>query len=262
MRLTVGSTRHNEEIDFYELYLMIRKRWWVVILVAVVSLCSALAYISTSPERYKVKNGIVLLNIVLTPEANAIVKNLNDQSKSFKARALGIPIEEMLQIESIRVQEIPYSKNQISNILQIEISAMNKDTAVKVMEALPRYVSTRPFIVWKIERKKKAIRREIDELDKVLKDPLGWFRLNTNVPVVLPDLYKYQERYIDRKIELEELSNDDIIMLADESAISRSSLKDEAKKIALLSFMMGLVLGVIAVFLFEWILRMRHAHDY
>ena len=246
---------YDEGIDLYELFLVIKKRWWIAFIVTLVVFCLALIYAFFTPKVYRVFNNLVFLQIIEIPDGKSIIMNFNEHSNIQKAAELGMEVGVLRKIRGIRVSDISNT-----NILKIEVDALEKEAGVMIIDALPHYIMTRPYIITKIKYEKELARKNVNDLKKILDDPFGSLHLSGNHIIYLPDLYSYMYRYNKLNTTLSQLEAGEIVRLADRTIASEVPYWPKKKLIITWGLIIGLFLGVFSTFFMEWFVNARILH--
>jgi hypothetical protein len=269
------ETEHNsyqdDEINLYDLWLVLKKKWLVILTVIFISTGLALSYAFLFPKVYRVHN-ILLFNIYQLRDgeilnqtemagAVSVLNKLNDLDdlETLKIFSLlGINDENFKTIKSIKSSEI-----KGSSALWVDIDTTDRKTGVTLMEALPRVVLSNPNITNKLITQKALIKKNMDDLKAIINNPMMSLKLSRDTVVYLPsiDLYALREKYNHLNMIMEKIDKGQLISLAWKTETPRKAIKPKKAISILIGLIAGCFLGIFIAFFMEWITKEQHIHS-
>ncbi|WP_456391900.1 Wzz/FepE/Etk N-terminal domain-containing protein, partial [Persephonella sp.] len=163
----------EDEIDLYELFLTLKKRWKTVIAVLTVFIIAAVIYVVISRPIYKTDFLVKLpsissgdRDIILSSpeETKAMVNNLNDliKEKRYKkvSKLLDIPGKTVLNLNSISASSI--KKN--NRVVKITLEVYQPAEIPLLTEKLVDYMNNNRFVKERMRLKKEEITYSLKEL--------------------------------------------------------------------------------------------------
>ena len=263
------ETEHNsyqdDEINLYDLWLILKKRWLVIFIVTFISTGLALAYAFLAPKVYRVHN-ILLYNqlqdgeILNQSEMAAVVSildklnGLNDLEKNKVFNLLGIIDGDFKVIKKIKTSEIKGSSS-----IWVDIDTTDRKAGVALMDTLPRVILSNPNISDKIKTQKALIQKNMDDLKAIIKNPSMSLKLSRDAVVYLPsiDLYALREKYNRLNMLMEKINKGELISLAWKTEPPKKAIKPKKAMSILLGLVMGCFLGIFSSLLIEWVSKGR-----
>ena len=266
---TERNSYQDEEIDLYDLWLILKKKWLVILVVTFISTGLALSYAFLIPKVYRVHN-ILLFNqlqdgeILNQGEMTAAVSvldklnNLNDLETQKVFNMLGINDGNIKAIKSIKSSEIKGSSS-----LWVDIDTTDRKAGVALMEALPSVVLSTPTIADKLKTQKAIIQKNIDDLKAIINNPMMSLKLSRDTIVYLPsiDLYALREKYNRLNMIMEKIDRGLLISLAWKTEPPKWPIKPKKALSILIGLVMGCFLGILIAFFMEWVTKERHRHS-
>ncbi len=245
---------NNYEIDLFELWRIVCKRRRVVLLVVLLFLVGAGLYASFSREVFKVTNAIVLSKInnvqLSSSEVKSIIQVLNDLSPEQQAKELGMEVSALNNIIKIRASDL-----KGNSIVNLEIETLNREIGMSVMQKLPNYIMTRPYIVKMIEREKGLLNSNMNSLKKVIDDPSARLRLSTSHTIIyspMLDIYSCNEKYNQLISDLNKFEENELVVFVRETIYPLKPYKPKRILIVSIGLMSGIIIGVFMVLIREW----------
>jgi len=231
---------------------IIRRRMLLILVCSFVTVGLAVAYLIWTPAVYKVTNVIVfdassgfgISDVFLTFSDSNILTQLASQELKLDKRVLK-------EITDVKLSPFKRKGIQNDNAIQAEVFTKDMEAGLKLMEFLPQYIETRPYIMSKIETQKMIVQQNLNDLNQCRNDLTRI--MNTTTRGVIPnfniiDLY---ERYNEHKIMYEKLQSAHIVTLAGDTFLQNRPYKPRVIFILLCGLIMGLVVGCSAAFIME-----------
>jgi capsular polysaccharide biosynthesis protein len=255
----------EDEINLYDFWLIIKKRWLIIFFITMISIGLAFSYIMLTPKVYKISN-ILLLNqiqdgdVINQSEVTAAISvfdKLKGNHKDKMLSLLGINENQFRDIISIKTSDI-----KGTNAFWVDIDAIDRESGVAVMEAMPKYIFSNPNISSKISLQKTLLQKNRDDLKSIIENPMQVFKLYRNPFFYLPsiDLYNLREKYNRINVMLEKMDNGRFVSLAWKTMPPTKPYKPRIRSIAFISLAMGVFLGIIGAILLEWVRNNQDSH--
>ena len=271
------ETEHNsyqdEEINLYDLWLILKKRWLVILIVTFISTGLALSYAFLTPKVYRVHN-ILLFNqlqdgeILNQTEMAAVISildklnNLKDLEKQKVFNMLGINVSINDGNNNV-IKNIKSSEIKGSSSLWVDIDTTDRKAGVALMDTLPSVVLSNPNITDKLKTQKALIQKNMVDLKAIINNPMMSLKLSRDAVVYLPsiDLYALREKYNSLNMVMGKIDKGQLISLAWKTELPKKAIKPKKAISILIGLVMGCFLGVFMAFLMEWITKERHIHS-
>ncbi len=232
---------NDHEIDVCELWRIVWKRRSVVIIVTLLFLAGAGLFIALSREVYKVSNALVLSkigNVQLSyPEVKMIIQVLDDLPPSQQAKELGMEVGAIKNVKRIKAVDI-----KGSNIVKLEIETLNRETGMGVMQILPRYIMTRPYVVKMIEREKGLLNSNIHALKKIIDDP-------SISPMM--DIYSCNEKYNQLIADLDKIEKRELVFFVRQTIFPIEPYKPKKILVLTIGLLGGIIIGAFMALVME-----------
>lgn len=260
---------HDKELDLYDLWLTLKKRWVMILIITVVSTGLALTYTFLQSKVYTVHNILIFnqmqewgfVNQGEIAAAVTVLDKINKQKDFEKDNVLallGMNTEDLEGIKNISATEIKGSAT-----LWVDIDTCDRRKGVALMEALPDYIVSTPNIANKLKTSIAIMTKNRAALKSILDDPTRNLKLTRDAVVYLPsiDLYALQDKYhlIDAMIEKMERGN--LLSLAWKTKQPTKHSRPKKVKNILIGMIVGCFLGVLTAFTLEWSENARRTHS-
>jgi len=253
---------NDHEIDVCELWRIVWKRRSVVIIVTLLFLAGAGLFIALSREVYKVSNALVLSkigNVQLSyPEVKMIIQVLDDLPPSQQAKELGMEVGAIKNVKRIKAVDI-----KGSNIVKLEIETLNRETGMGVMQILPRYIMTRPYVVKMIEREKGLLNSNIHALKKIIDDPSIRLRLATSHTIIfspMMDIYSCNEKYNQLIADLDKIEKRELVFFVRQTIFPIEPYKPKKILVLTIGLLGGIIIGAFMALVMEWAIWQKSVH--
>jgi LPS O-antigen subunit length determinant protein (WzzB/FepE family) len=270
---TEHNSHQDEDINLYELWLILKKKWLVIFIVTFISTGLALSYAFLAPKVYRVHN-ILLFNqlqdgeILNQTEMAAVISildklnNLKDLEKQKVFNMLGINVSINDGNNNV-IKNIKSSEIKGSSSLWVDIDTTDRKAGVALMDTLPSVVLSNPNITDKLKTQKALIHKDMDDLKAIINNPMMSLKLSRDAVVYLPsiDLYALREKYNRLNMIMEKIDNGQIFSLAWKTESPNKPIKPRKVIGILIGLFMGCFLGIFIVFSMEWVTKERHIHS-
>jgi putative effector of murein hydrolase len=266
------ETEHNsyqdEGIDLYDLWLILKKKWLVILIVTFISTGFAVSYAFLATKVYRVHNILVqdveLFNQTEMAAAVSVLDKLNNvndlaaQEKQKVFNMLGVNNTDIKVITNFKSSEI-----KGSSALWVDIDTTDRKTGVALMENLPRIISSNPNITNKIKTQKTLIQKNMEDLKAIINNPTMSLKLSHDAIIYLPsiDLYALREKYNNFNLTLEKIDKGQIVSLAWKTEFPQKPIKPRKAISIMIGLVMGCFLGIFIAFFMEWVTKERHIHS-
>ena len=255
-----NNSYQDEEIDLYALWLTLKKRWSVILIITLVAIGLALLYASLAPKVYRVHN-VLLSNqnqdcdLFNQTEMIAVVSlldklnKLTDLEKNKVFTMLGMREEDLENMKNIKTSEI-----KGSSALWVDIDTYDRKTGVALMDALPAFILSNPNIANKLKMQKTLMLKNREDLKTIIDNPTRNLKLSRNAVVYLPsiDLYALREKYNRINLILEKIDNGQLVSLAWKTEMPMKIIWPKKILCLLIGVVTGGLLGVLLAFFMEW----------
>jgi len=264
----------DNTVSIYDIWLAIKKRRWLICIIALLSFVVSLSYSFVTPNVYKISNVLILSHSIDSleqklpssedkslfnmSEIKSAITLLPDLSKRQQARKLGLE-ESVLEV----IKDIKISKIKDSELLVLEVNTHDSEAGVKVINAMAKYANALPFVRKRIEQRKQLLKKNRDELRRIIVDPWGYCTLpdNATMPEVLISLYKLRKNYNEISLNIDELEKGEVMALAGETLAPEIPYRPKRVRITVLGLVGGVFLGIFIAFFTEWMASARREHE-
>lgn len=258
---------YEDEIDLYELCLVIKKRGWLISLITLLSFCTAFGYCLLTPKIYKTSNIVALESfvssnpqyLISTAEIKSIITMpLETLSPEKKADLWGMDTAILKDIKDIKTSKI----KEVA-ALRIDVNTIDRKAGVRIIDALVHYINTRPIVQQKIEQKKRLLQENKQDLKEIIDNPYNGHGLPDGSIIYDPatSLYALREKYNTLCFTLNKLEKGQVVRLADKTIVPEKPYKPKKKLVVPLGIVIGLFLGIFAAFFMEWLTNARSKAD-
>jgi hypothetical protein len=172
--------KRDDELDIYDLWLILRKRWLTVLIVTLVSMGLAVLYAQFSPKTYRIHNLLIFNQIQdgepfsqaeLTATISILEKlnkltDLTDLEKNKVLDMLGMHEGDLKNIVSISSSEIKGSSS-----LWVDIDTTDRKDGITLMDTLPGFVLSNPGISNKLKMQKAIMQKNKEDLKAHHRNP-------------------------------------------------------------------------------------------
>ena len=250
----------EEEIDLYELWLRLKKRWRTVLGTVAVGLILSVLYILTATPVYE-GTCVIRTNVVTPKEAVRYVNALNDLIRERKfeelAQRIGLDVSLSRKIVRINAREV----RGVSDIVEVNLKATDPRVLGPAARGIVDYMNTNPYVLKRLSLRKKELEFKRESLQKRIKALEETKRIVNTLLREGRSIY-FNPAEIDRMIEelrteLIEVESRIALLKGFELSIEPPEpLEPSSPKKAIVltvSFLSSLLLGVFAALFQEWL---------
>lgn len=256
---------NEDEFDLYKIWVLIKKRGFLLIAITGIFTISACIYAFVSPKVYSVSNMLSIyqlpindlnnqsksdVNIINNPEAITIINNLKYLSKIQVAEALGL---DKKNLKSINLKSIKVKNIKDTALISISIDSLNKADAETFINKLPDYIQEYPYIKNRIETQKSLLMKNGNELKSIIDNPEKSLNLNGKSALIkyLSDLSDLKQKYNNIETTVELLNSHKIVMLADKTTLPDIPVRPNKKIVIILGILTGFIAGLFIIFIID-----------
>lgn len=259
-KTTLDERYQDDEIDLYDLWLVLKKRKLTILLVVLVTLGLAIAYVALTSKIFRVSNTLIpnqMIGSIKQSELTAAIDDLNELMNLRKEKAaqlLNMKVDDLNKIKNIKASVI-----KGLSVVRVDIEALDSSAGVALMEALPGYIQSVPSIAINLEMEKALTEKNMQDLKVIIDNPVKDLSLPSNTVVYVPsiDLYTLREKYNRLVMAMENIEEKQLVSFAWKTEPPLKPFKPEAKLILSLGLFMGCFLGVFLAFFLEWTTNAR-----
>lgn len=249
-----------DEIDLYDLWLVLKKRRITILLIALISLSAAFAYAVLAPKVYRITNTVVInqiqekdeVELINPEEIIAVLADLDTLLKHQKEKAAHLLNMQGKDLNGIR--NIKASRGKNLNVVRVDIETFDSRAGIALMEALPGYLQWIPNIAVKLDMQKVLMEKNRDDLKAIIDDPMRDLKLSPNTVVYVPsiDLYTLREKYNRLNMMMEKMEKGQIVFLVWKNEPPEKQYKPKRVMSVLLGLVLGSFLGFFVAIFLEW----------
>ncbi|WP_457678773.1 Wzz/FepE/Etk N-terminal domain-containing protein [Thermovibrio sp.] len=263
---------YEDEIDLYELYLVLKKRKWVILITVLLFILGALAYVFVKTPLYEIKHTYSVYPKLPKPvfdnlpyQVKSSISVLSDylDNKNYKAIAslLSISYDDARRIDSFSVDT-----SRKGAVFSLIVKSTKPSLLPKLDKALFSYVKERPSIkkvresyLSTLKAQLKTIEENIGKVKKIVgRVENSLMKGNIKVlgfnPVsVETELLKLEAQELSLKEEVKNFS----LFNSVSTYFPKEPVEPKVKLILAVSFVSGLFFGIFLAFFFEWIDKVK-----
>ncbi len=266
----------NDEIDLYELFLVLWKRKIIIILTTLLFFIIGVIYCMTKKNIYKciqylafvsTQNfnqnfnqnfGYELTKSAITPLSDA----LKQKDYKFLFNNLKLPIKLLTQLTNIEI----HKDRRASQTFYIVLEGYDKKTLSLIMNKILTYITNSPVVTHWLNIKRKELLFKIQSYEKKLKTfqfIVNWFKKEIMLGKI--NLLGFNPLDLEKEIlnlEIQiKLLKEELKLLSPYYKISfylfPNPVKPKRKLIILVSIISGLFLGIFLAFFIEWLSNIK-----
>ena len=257
---TSNECYRDDEIDLYDLWLVLKKRKIVILAVILVSLAAAIVYAALAQKVYRVSNTLILTQMVgavKQGELTAAIDELNELKnirKEKTAQLLSMQVDDLNKIVNIKASVI-----KGSGLVRVDIETLDNSAGIALMEALPGYLQSVPSIAINLEMEKALTEKNMQDLKAIIDNPVKDLNLPSNTVVYVPsiDLYTLREKYNRLIMMMENIEEKQLVSFIWKTEPPLKPFKPNTKLIVSSSLVLGCFLGIFLAFFLEWTTNAR-----
>jgi capsular polysaccharide biosynthesis protein len=257
----------DEEIDLYELYLVLKKRFFIIVLFVIVGICAGFAYIFLSKPVYSSSFYVVVNNQNNQNNQNQIDANMisniintefsnKAQNIEMMAKLLNLSYSQAEQIAAIKAENTP------NQGLKITIESYRPKEIEYITSGLINYLNSQPYIksiigpqkhLLELQKKllKESLQNQIELKNKITSEIT-----KGKVNIIGFNPLDLDKSILKTKVEIQDIDREINILgvkiLSKEHIPSKPS-KPKKLLILAVSFLSSLFLGIFFAFFAEWI---------
>ncbi len=252
---TSNECYRDDEIDLYDLWLVLKKRKIVILAVILISLAAAIVYAALAQKVYRVSNTLILTQMVgavKQGELTAAIDELNELkniSKEKTAQLLSMQVDDLDKIVNIKA-----SVSKGSGAVRVDIETLDNSAGIALMEALPGYLQSVPSIAINLEMEKALTKKNMQDLKAIIDNPVKDLNLPSNTVVYVPsiDLYTLREKYNRLIMMMENIEEKQLVSFAWKTEPPATHYGPKMSTSIILGFVLGLFLGIVVALFMEW----------
>jgi len=249
----------QETINIYEIWLIIKKRWWIICAITLLFFGFSVYYFVMLPDVYKVSNVMqrpysVGINMADIKTSLLLLKDLTGKQQ---AKTLGLEESVIEDIRNINITKIEGTES-----LKLQVDTTNPGSGVKVITALVVYADELPFVQKQVERTKEILKEDRDVLKKIIDNPSSFLNLPDKAIIyeLLPSLYDLKTKYNAMNRTIRELEEGGIINLASETFVPDVPYKPKRMRLTIGGLLAGIFMGIFFVVFVEWLGNARRQY--
>ncbi len=274
--LAKNTDYYEDEIDLYELWLVLKKRKVYILTTTLIFLLFGVVYTLISPNVYR-SSAIVALpttntntNIIVDfHTTEKIIEALNKKLKESGYSKLPAEIRESFkkaEVKNVDAESLGRRGNRDVFILNVE--GLNKDDLSEALLSVLNFLNNNSYVKNMINEQKTLIKkqigilkRELPKVEKELSSIKKELLTSKKIKIVGFNPLDLDKKLIDLKTELMNLNYTlnsgihgyEVIY----SSLSDNPVKPKRKLILAVSFVSGLFLGIFVAFFVEWLENAR-----
>ncbi len=244
----------NDEIDLYDLWVILKKRKITVFLVMLICLGVAIAYVTLTPKIYRVSNTLMLdqpEEIISKGQVIAIIRELDESLELHKDETsrLNVQVKELNLIKNIQASEI-----KGADCVRVDIETLDRRAGIELMEALPGYIQSSSIVAIKLNMRKNITEKNIADLKRIIDNPTREIKLSSKSVLFMSsaDLYTLREKYNHLMMMQDKLQENKIVRLTSKTQPPDRQYKPKRQMIVLTGLLVGCFLGILVAFILEW----------
>lgn len=250
----------HDTIDIYEIWLIIRKRGWLIFIITLLFFGLSLSYSFLPPDVYKISNIMqkpykVEINMA---DIKTNVLLLKDLTREQRAKALDLEESVIADIRDIKISKIEGTES-----FKLQVDTTDPASGVKVINALVVYADNLPFVQKQVERRKEVLEEDRDVLKKIIDDPVSFLALPDKAIIheFLPSLYDLKTKYNAMTRAIRELEESGVINLAGKTFVPDQPYKPRRMLLAAWGLFAGIFVGTFFVVFMEWLASARREYQ-
>ncbi len=264
-KITPDERYHDDEIDLYDLLLVLKNRKLTILIVVLITLGIAIAYVALTPKIYRISNTLIpnqMIGSVKQSDLTAAIDELNELKN--------VRREKMAQLLSMhgddlnKIVNIKTSVSKGSSVVRVDVETLDSSAGIALMEALPGYIQSVPSIAINLEMEKALMEKDMEDLKAIIDNPVKDLNLPSNTVVYVPsiDLYTLREKYNRLIMTMENIEEKQLVSFAWKTEPPLKPFKPNTKLIVSLSLVMGCFLGIFLALFLEWTTNARRARGF
>ncbi len=260
---------YEDEIDLYELWLRLKKRWKVVLATVVVFLTASVTYLFVTKPVYRASFLIKVPEIITPVEASEYVKSIKRMLKEKRyeevARLLNVNEDVILSIHELSARELRKSKDVIEVTLEVYDPAVINDLS----KAIVNYLNSNQLIAERIELKRRELSEKINIIDKRIKALKETKKLVDrlikqggevyfNPAEIDKTIQSFESQLVSLKAKLNSLKGFEISV---KPTVPEEPDKPKKGLVIAVALVSGLFLGIFLALFLEWLEEAKRRHE-
>lgn len=260
----------EDEIDLYELFLVLRNRYKLIVSVFVISVAVAVAASFLLPPVYE-GSFVVRTSVISPSETEKLIAGLNGlvEEESLKELSVRLGIEEAAA-ENIVLIEAEAPREKEEHHVEVFIEVMDPLLIHGIKEGLLKYLNDNKFVRERIALKRESIEHlkeeilaKIKKIEKLSDDVIGHIEQGRIKDIGFNPI-GLDKGIIDLRHQLKDLDNQLELLRGFEVAVEPVVPREPARPKKLVNVavagMGSLFIGVFLVFFMEWAGRNRETN--
>jgi len=281
----------DDEIDLYEIWIILKRRKKIIFLTLIVFLFGALLYLLITKPKYRttvVYQPVSTINVstnstsnILTPLISTdilaqAVNNLNtalqQENYDFLAKNLNLPLSAVEEIVSVSAQ---YDKKPLSKALKVVIDTNNKNLIPILSSKLESYLNKLPavqnaikglkqYLITKIKIDEAQI-IELTNLKKELLKELSLAKDTTFKNLILNKIFNINTKILNKKAEIEfaklQLNQLKGVELAVPPLLPNKPYSPQKGLVIGIAIFVGLISGIFLALFIEWLENAKKEYE-
>ena len=256
---------YDDEIDLYEVFLLLRKRKKVIFLSLAFFLVIGVVYLLIARPVYRVEHHFtepISANLPAQIQKGVIALNSYLEAKDYEkvAQLLSLPVKDVELLSQVSFLRDKEEKD----IFSISIDAYSPELLLKLDKAVVKYLEELPSVSEAVSIRRKSLSKKLAFYQSRLKEIVDFASgikkelLSGNLEVVgfnplsvETTIVDYQAKIVSLKLALERLAPfKDIVV-----ATSDEPVKPKKLLVIAISLISGLFVGIFLAFFLEWFER-------
>ena len=282
---------YEDEIDLYELWLVLKKRKVYILTTTLIFLLFGVVYALISPNVYRSSAVVALpatttMTTITNPNTNTntvtstitivdfhttekIIEALNKKLKESSYSKLPAEVRESFKkakVKNVDVESLGRRGNRDVFVLKVE--GLNRDALPGALLSVLKFLNSNEYVKSRVNEQKMLLKKQVEilkkELPRVEKELLSIKKQildSKKIKIIGFNPLDLDKKLIDLKTELMSLNYTlnsgihgyEIIY----SSLSDNPVKPKRKLILAVSFVSGLFLGIFVAFFVEWLENAR-----
>ena len=260
---------YEDEIDLYELWLRLKKRWKVVLATVVVFLTASVTYLFVTKPVYRASFLIKVPEIITPVEASEYVKSIKRMLKEKRyeevARLLNVNEDVILSIHELSARELRKSKDVIEVTLEVYDPAVINDLS----KAIVNYLNNNQLVQERIDIRREELMDKIMSIKRRIKALEETKNLVNRLIFQGGDVYfnpgeidsiiqSFQNQLVSLKARLKTLKGFEISV---KPTVPEEPDKPKKGLIIAVALVSGLFLGIFLALFLEWLEEAKRRHE-
>ncbi len=253
----------EDEIDLYELWLVIKKRKAIIFITTFVFIFLAGLYLLITPSVYQ--SSFILKKGLLSPfQIKKYIDNLQFLLKEGRYDDL----EKLLEIHSSKIEKIKSIEASIprneKSMVQVNVEVLDPTLIKPLEKAIVAYISNQPLVQRTLSIKKKVLISMIENLKEGIKT-LQELQKDSKMTDLEMDPLEIQVTIKNYQDQLAGIQSDLALLrplfLATSAVVPTKPSKPKKKLVLAVAGVSGIFLGIFLAFFSEWLAQARKRYE-